>query len=175
MSDVIDSLFYKLKTKAGLCTMRGTEDVQDLLEKGEQYSDRAAMALSFTKINPDSVKRLQEASENLGKLKKVVGKYNSLCEDLKAVNKMSDAMAVLNLWAENKIDRNDPQAAVAFGQLFEAAGHFAGKLPPPFNSYSKLLQSCGSFFVDMQRVMNPDNRSVGDGKKLKDLKYDGSD
>src|SRR5262249_34148364 len=110
-----------------------------------------------------------------GKLRKVVGKYNSLCQDLKTVEKMADAMAVLNLWAANQMDRNDPRAAVAFGQLFEGAGHFCGKLPPPLNAYARLLDSCGHFFVDMQRLMDPDNRSIGDGKKLKDLKYDGTD
>jgi hypothetical protein len=175
MGDVLDSLYYKLKATAGLCTKSRVEDVVDILEKGEQYSQRASQVLAFTKLDADAAKRLQEAAESLGGLKKAIGKVNSLCQDLKQVEKMADAMAILNQWADGKIDRNDPAAAAAFGKLFEAAGSFASKLPPPFNAYGKLLGSCGTFFVDMQRIMDPDNRSIGGGKRLKDLKYDGTD
>jgi hypothetical protein len=170
-----DSLFYKLKATAGICKKAKPEDILALLEKGEQYSANAAMLSSFAGIDVNAVKKMQEASEKLGQFREAVAKVNSLCVDLTEIDKMSAAISVINVWAANQMDRNDPRAAKAFGELFESAGHFAGKLGPPLNQYAKLLVSCGSFFVDMQRLMNPDNRSIGGGKKLRDLRYDGTD
>lgn len=175
LADITDRLTYRVRTMAGLCKTVDIDDIADFLEKGEQYSSRAAALGNFMNIDSRSVSKMEEASEKLGKLRKAVDTGKKVCADLDAVNEISDALRILNQWSSGEMDRNDPRAAAAFGDLFHGAGHFASKLPPPANQYAKLLMSCGTFFVDMQRLMDPDNRSIGGGRKLKDLKYDGSD
>jgi hypothetical protein len=61
----------------------------------------------------------------------------------------------------SKLQPGSKEAAKAFGQLFDGAGTFVEKLPPPFNAYAPVFKGCLNFFSDIQRLNDPETSPNG--------------
>jgi hypothetical protein len=174
--NVLDNLFYRIKAKAGLCTP-DMEDLAEYLEKAEAYTKRAKQATDFVKMSPDLPAELEKAGEAIATVHAQVSKAASAAGDVVAMCQISDAMSVLNLWAEGKVD--NAVAAAAFDKLFGGLGRFVSKLPVPFNAYAKLFNeiAIAKFFSNMQRLgasRAGENTSTPTGRALKEV-MDGMD
>jgi hypothetical protein len=159
---LMGSLWHKLRVITGACAANVTvDDMKDYFERGEQVAQLA----SLVERDADRAARLRQGAEYLGKAGKVLGTAKGVCMDLRAISQMHDAITVLN--QPGVIQPGSEAAAAAFGQLFVGAGHFAAKLPPPANAYAQILEGCGSFFLNMQRLLDPERRP--NGRQLREV------
>lgn len=169
--NVLDNLFYRVKAKAGLCTPN-MEHLADYLEKAQEYTKKAKQASDFVKVSADLPSELDKAGVAIGDLHKKMSKAATGAGDIVAMCKISEAMSVLNAWAEGKVD--NAVAAAAFDKLFGGLGRFAAKLPPPLNAYSKIFDeiAIGQFFSNMQRLGASrvgENTSTTTGRTMKEV------
>ncbi|MGH9593561.1 MAG: hypothetical protein ACRD5L_10750 [Bryobacteraceae bacterium] len=152
----------------GCAANTDVEDLKDALEKGEHSMQLAEVWSAFTGRKPGVTEKFAQAREGLGKIKGVLDTAQNTCLNLRAVGQIHSAIKVLN---QDGLIQQDPDAAAkAFGQLFVGFGRLAHYLPPPANLYADILESCGDFFVNMRRKLDPEER----WPQLKNLKYDGS-
>ena len=162
MANLMDDLWLKVRTITGACASNvKLEQMADYLKKGEQL----ATAASLTNVG-DAVPQLEQGAKALGQVRKTIETTQGICMDVQAVAKIHDAIKVLN--DPQNMQPGSQAAARAFGDLFVGAGRFAAKLPPPANVYAPILQNAGSFFVDMQRLLNPETRPGG-GRALREV------
>ncbi len=155
--NVWDKLWSLVRVHSGTCASNiQLKELNDYLEKGEQYTNQAAMMSYFVGLNPKSVEKLKVAAKAIGKIRDTISTITDICLDINAITQIHDAIKILNDPAINK--PGSREAALAYGQLFVGVGHFAAKLPPPANAYAKILKACGSFFADIQSKLDPDKR-----------------
>ncbi|HEX8569050.1 MAG TPA: hypothetical protein VF699_03885 [Caulobacteraceae bacterium] len=158
MTEWTDAQWLKVKTFVGICSGSDTlENVIDYLDKAEQYTSKAKyVALVQSDRSFDT---FSKASEAIGKVKEPLEKGKSLCLDAAAIIQIKEALTVLN--NPDNIQPGSQVAADAFGKLFVGVGRFASKLPPPANAYAQILESCGTFFLDIQTALDPERRPNG--------------
>ena len=107
------------------------DKVKENLEKGERALRLAAAAGVFAE---EDAEKLKHAGETLGELGGGIDKTLKIRGDLRAALEIRDALKLLN--DPKNLQPGSRAAAKAFGQLFEGAGRFAEKLPPPANAYA---------------------------------------
>ena len=174
--NVLDGVYYRIKATAGFCTPNMGQ-LTEYLEKAEQYAKRAKQASDFASLHPGMPAELDKATQAIGEIHKKISAMSNLATDVGAICQMSEAISVLNKWAEGKKD--NAAAAAAFDSLFGGLSRFVSKLPPPINAYSKLLDEIAlvKFFSRMQRIGASrvgENTSTPTGKTMKEI-LDGMD
>ena len=162
--DFMDKLWQKVKIATGACAGNvQLSDLHDYLEKGEQV----ARGASFIEKDATRAQKLTRGADALGGVRKGIGTAQSVCMDAQAIVRIHEAIKVLN--QPGVVTPGSKVAAEAFGQLFVGAGRFAAKLPPPANLYAQILENCGSFFVNMQALMDPESPYTPKGHQLREI------
>lgn len=83
--------------------------------------------------------KLNKANEGLGKISESVGKVQSICFGIVAINMIHDAVKVLS---DDQIIYTNPQkAADAFDTLFRGFGRICNVLPPPAKEWAQFLNN----------------------------------
>jgi hypothetical protein len=160
----MDELWHKLKVVTGACASNvQLTDVADYVKRGEQ----AAQAAAFVERDAARAQKLKSGADALGKVHSALSTTQSVCMDLQAIVRMHEAIKILN--QPGVIAPGSKVAAEAFGQLFVGAGRFASKLPPPANAYAQILENCGSFFVNMQALLDPMSPYTPRGRQLREI------
>jgi hypothetical protein len=162
--DFMDTLWQKVKIATGACAGNvQLSDLHDYLEKGEQV----ARGASFIEKDATRAQKLTRGADALGGVRKGISTAQSVCMDAQAIVRIHEAIKVLN--QPGVVTPGSKVAAEAFGQLFVGAGRFAAKLPPPANVYAQILENCGSFFVNMQALMDPESPYTPKGRQLREI------
>jgi hypothetical protein len=173
IEDKFENTFHKAHMVAGICNSPNLEQVKDLLEHGEQLTNRAKTTVDFA----NSAQILGQAGERLGgaadAIDKLVSQGSKAAGDISAACEISEAISVLNDWSNSKA--SSQEAAKAFDQLFGGAARYMGKLPFPANAYAKLLSAIHdyNFFANMQRTMDIENPNSPEGSQLRELERQG--
>ncbi|MBK7353869.1 MAG: hypothetical protein IPI97_12715 [Nitrosomonas sp.] len=92
--------------------------------------------------------KLNKANEGLGKISESVGKVQSICFGIVAINMIHDAVKVLS---DDQIIYTNPQkAADAFDTLFRGFGRICNVLPPPAKEWAQFFEQF-NLFGNMQK------------------------
>ncbi|WP_420466685.1 hypothetical protein [Panacagrimonas sp.] len=171
-TNILDEAYFALKSKLGFCTAN-VKDAAALLERAKTITENASQVASFVKVATDVKSKLQTAASAIEKVHASVSTAAGAATDLQALCQLSDALGVLNTWVK-KPEHNQDKAAQAFDALFGAVANFAAKLPPPANTYAKVLEqvSIAKFFSNMQGLgasRTGDNVSTPTGRQMRDV------
>ncbi len=152
----------------------------DDLEKAQEEFERAEKLTKYLAAGSELAKQKQ-AAEALNKLSETLGTVGgglktavNVRKDVRSLAKIHRALDELDaLQAGN--DMQSDAAAQAFGELFEGAGEFMEKLPPPFNAYATIVKSCnGQFFGALRRQMDPGPEgSTSESAQFRELEKSG--
>src|SRR5215469_805954 len=162
--------FHKAKLIAGVCDAPTLEQVKDLLELGEQLTNRAKTATAFA----NSLQILGQAGDSLGgaadAIDKLVSKGAGVAGDVSAACEISAAISVLNDWALPNSRTSNEEAAKAFDKLFQGSSRYMAKLPFPASSYAKILAAIGeyNFFSNMRGLLDPENPNTPSGRAMRE-------
>jgi hypothetical protein len=150
--NVLDSLYYRIKATAGMCTPT-VEQLDVYLEKAKQYTERAQVTSKFIAVSPSVPEQLRKANESIDGVLKSFDTIDKRVHDLGAACEISDALSALNAWAASP-NPDNARAAAAFDKLFGALSVYVAKLPFPANQYAGLLKqiSISQFFTNMERL-----------------------
>ena len=136
-------------------------DVDELKELTEQAQKRIGYVLKGGKIlqkDSDVISKLQQANDHLGDVSKALERVSNLCKDIGAISDIHDAMETLN----TELIVSDPTAAAkAFDKLFRGFGVVCKHLPFPGNQWAMFFAQVGTFFEDMQQMLDPMKRKSG--------------
>ena len=172
VANVVNDVWYRVRVKAKYCSAHANlKDLLDNLEKGEDYTNKAYWFFAISTNDQKSAEIFNKASDNIGKIKSGISSVRNVCIDVNAFAQISEALEKLTDLGVNV--QGSEEAALAYGQLFEGVGHFASKLPAPFNAYGKILKECGILFLGVQRGVDPEKRST-QGVQLRQVRYDGT-
>ena len=176
IEEKFENTFHRAHLIAGICSSPTLDQVKDLLEHGEQLTEKAKSATEFA----NSVHVLGEAGEKLAgavnAINKIVGEGSKVAGDTSAACQISEAVAVLNDWVLPNSKTSPQDAAKAFDKLFGGAARYMGKLPFPANTYAQLLSAVAdyNFFSKMQKTMDfTNNPNNPEGRQLQQLERDG--
>ena len=105
--NVWDKLWSLVRVHSGTCASNiQLKELNDYLEKGEQYTNQAAMMSYFVGLNPKSVEKLKVAAKAIGKIRDTISTITDICLDINAITQIHDAIKILN---DPAITNQDPE------------------------------------------------------------------
>jgi hypothetical protein len=182
MSDIWQSLkkryehtFVRTQSIPNVCRTLDIDRVKDLVEHAANQTKRAKTVTAFANSAVELGKAGEKLDQAAEKLNKLTEKSNSILGDFEAACDISEAVSILNNWNTPNSTVTNEEAAKAFDKLFGGVADYFEKLPPPVNSYAKVLAEIGrtSFFSNMQALMDPTNPRNSEGRQLQDLERSG--
>jgi hypothetical protein len=169
--------FHPAHVVAGISKNPTLKQGRDLLEHGAAWAHRLKNTATFANYagllgkGGDALQGATKAIDN------AISKGNSFVHDAGSLVKVGEALSVLNKYKED-IRQAPIEVGEAADKLFKEAGSWLGKLPPPFNIYSKTLTEMfkdGGLFANVAKASHPDQdpqssqydawRSVDDKRK----------
>ena len=119
------------------------------METAEKIADKATEVVENEKLKSaleQLAKALGFVTRNLGRIEKLEGNCKLLKELLGAIDEVNNA-------------KTGPELSKGFDDLFRVLGTIGDKLlPPPFDSYFKLLAQDKTFFQDVGKELDPNTR-----------------
>jgi hypothetical protein len=178
MSDIWQSLknkyehtFVRTNGISVACKTLSIDQVKDLIEHAANQTKRAKNVAAFANVAVDLGKageKLETAAEKLNTLaengSKTLGDVKGACDILEAVS-------VLNDWTLPNSKVSNQEAAKAFDLLFGGVATYFEKLPPPVNSYARVLAEISrtNFFSQMEDTMNLESPNTLNGQRMRDV------
>lgn len=137
-------IWVKIKKLAGTCAAAADyEDIKAAVGDAQGKIDDALMVGEFLQQDSRVFKKLSDANEGLGAVKKSLDTAGEICLDIQAVNKIHESILILD---KPNILQDDPQAAAdAFDSLFQGIGRLCRFLPPPADQWGTFFEQFNLF------------------------------
>jgi ABC-type transporter Mla subunit MlaD len=164
----LDDAWIAINRFRGVCT--ATQDLQDLseqLERASRLAQTAENIAEFTRQSGNVMTNIRRAREAIDSATTALSTLTDVCANVTALDQVRTAVVFLN--QPNIMRTNPEESARQFGQMFVGLGQFMTYLPPPINSYARILQGCGDFFVNMQRLLDPASDATPRGRQMREL------
>ena len=137
---------------------RVAKDLTGKLKLAKELTDAAKSVFSG---NARQLEWLEKASEALGEITKISETALEIKRDTRKVLRFIDAV---NELSKIDVERNQMQAAKAFGKVFSTAGDLGDLLPKalrgPWSFWFDLLKKSGDFFSNVSRGTIPSEREI---------------
>jgi hypothetical protein len=182
MSDFWQSLkkkhehtFVRSKSIPDFCSSYNIEQVKSLVEHAANQTKRAKNVAAFANTAVELGKAGEKLEAAADKLHEITEKSSTAIGDVKAACDIAEAVSVLNDWGTPNSKTSNEEAAKAFDKLFGGVADYFEKLPPPVNSYAKILEEIGrtNFFSNMRAKMDFTGPGTTEGRALQDLEKSG--
>ncbi|HUF04365.1 MAG TPA: hypothetical protein VMM38_09345 [Aridibacter sp.] len=147
-------VWVRLKKLAGACAAAAEyDDIKAAVSDAQGKVDQALMVGTFFQEDSRVFEKLNKANEGLGKVTESLEKAGNVCLDIQAVNKIHDAIVILD---KPNIIQSDPQAAAdAFDSLFQGIGRLCRFLPPPADEWGTFFESFNLFGNVQKNIYAP--------------------
>ena len=153
VKDVASDTWSWIRKKSAQCEANTeVEDIIGYIGIAEDKINITLRGAELLKVS-GSFQKLTKAKEALGDVKTTLENIQNLCRDVKALGKITDAVAVLNQIDFHSDDSE--KMAWAYGQLFEGFGRLCLHLPSPIKQWGKIFESAGDFFLNMRKKLHP--------------------
>lgn len=140
----LDWVWIKIKKMAGTCAAATDyDDIKAAVGDAQGKVGQALMVGEFLQKDSGVFEKLKKANEGLGKVSEALNKAGDICLDIQAVNKIHEAVVLLDT---PNIIRNDPEkAAAAFDSMFQGFGRLCRYLPPPADEWQAFFEKFNLF------------------------------
>jgi len=137
-------IWIKIKKLTGTCAAATEyEDIKAAVGDAQGKIDKALQVGSFLQKDSRIFDKLNKANEGLGAVSESLDKAGEICLDITAVNKIHDAIIILD--KPNIIQDNPQAAADAFDSLFQGFGRLCSYLPPPAKQWATFFEQFNLF------------------------------
>lgn len=147
-------IWVTIKKWAGACAAASQyDDIKAAVSDAQGKVDQALTVGTFFQEDSRVFEKLNQANEGLGKVSEALDKAGNICLDIQAVNKIHDAIVILD---KPNIIQSDPQAAAdAFDRLFQGFGRLCRFLPPPADEWGTFFESFNLFGNVQKNIYAP--------------------
>lgn len=147
-------VWVTIKRWMGACAAAAEyDDIRAAVGDAQGKVDQALVVGSFFQEDSRVFEKLNTANEGLGKILESLDKATNICLDIQAVNKIHDAIVILD--KPNIIQSNPQAAADAFDSLFQGFGRLCRHLPPPADEWGTFFESFNLFGNVQKNIYAP--------------------
>ena len=150
----LDSIWVAIKKLTGTCAAATQfDDIKAAAGDAQEKIDQALKVGEFLQKDSAVFDKLSKANEGLGKVTESLDKAGDICLDIEAVNRIHDAIVILD---KPNVIQGDPQAAAdAFDSLFQGFGRLCRFLPPPAKEWGTFFESFNLFGNVQKNIYAP--------------------
>jgi hypothetical protein len=137
-------IWVQIKKLVGTCAAASKfKDIKASVENAQGKVGEALMVGEFLQKDSGVFEKLKKANEGLGKVSEALNKAGDVCLDIEAVNKIHQAVVLLE--TPNIIRNNPEKAAAAFDSMFQGFGRLCRYLPPPADEWQTFFEKFNLF------------------------------